>query len=294
MAFYDIFESLCTENGVTPTQVARDNGIKQSVVAMWKKRDSTPKAETVQKLADYFGVSVDYLLGLRPLPDDLADVFLNRNIGQNIKDLRKAAGVTPKELSEKTGIPLAYLRSFENGTGGYFPTEDDLLRIAMVFRISVKDLKGTSVTQEWMLETMERNKKLQEDDPPVKNITFNATPDPEWVELERKMEDGTITPDEAQRYKELMDQANESLRRMIPQAKQRLLDMMERLSDSDLRVVTAMVKQMIAERPPATTQPVPSEAEGKDTPAPADSAEDCHEDEWDRYSEDRYGGRRDE
>ena len=76
MAFYDIFESLCTENGVTPTQVARDNGIKQSVVAMWKKRDSTPKAETVQKLADYFGVSVDYLLGLRPLPDDLADVFL--------------------------------------------------------------------------------------------------------------------------------------------------------------------------------------------------------------------------
>ena len=85
LAFYDIFESLCTENGVTPTQVARDNGIKQSVVAMWKKRDSTPKAETVQKLADYFGVSVDYLLGLRPLPDDLADVFLNRNIGQNIK-----------------------------------------------------------------------------------------------------------------------------------------------------------------------------------------------------------------
>ena len=59
---------------------------------------------------------------------------------------------------------------------------------------------------------------------------------------------------------------NKSSSVMIPQAKQRLLDMMERLSDSDLRVVTAMVKQMIAERPPATTQPVPSEAEGKDTP----------------------------
>lgn len=70
MAFYDIFENLCLKKGVTPTQVARDNDIKQSVVAMWKKRGSTPKAETVQKLSDYFGVSTDYLLDLTTLERD--------------------------------------------------------------------------------------------------------------------------------------------------------------------------------------------------------------------------------
>lgn len=63
MIFYEIFERLCKEKGITPTKAARDVGVAQPVVSQWKKRGSTPKAETVQKLADYFGVSVDYLLG---------------------------------------------------------------------------------------------------------------------------------------------------------------------------------------------------------------------------------------
>lgn len=63
MSFFEIFEQLCGEKGVTPTQAARDVGIAQPVVSQWKKRGSTPKAETVQKLAGYFGVSANYLLG---------------------------------------------------------------------------------------------------------------------------------------------------------------------------------------------------------------------------------------
>lgn len=62
LSFYKIFEQLCDEKGVTPTQAARDVGVAQPVVSQWKKRGSTPKAETVQKLADYFGVTVDYML----------------------------------------------------------------------------------------------------------------------------------------------------------------------------------------------------------------------------------------
>lgn len=63
MAFYERFEWLCEEKGVTPTQAARDVGIRQSVVSMWKKRGSTPKGSTLNKLAEYFEVSTDYLLG---------------------------------------------------------------------------------------------------------------------------------------------------------------------------------------------------------------------------------------
>lgn len=63
MAFYERFEWLCEEKGVTPTQAARDVGIRQSVVSMWKKRGSTPSGKTLNKLAEYFEVSTDYLLG---------------------------------------------------------------------------------------------------------------------------------------------------------------------------------------------------------------------------------------
>lgn len=58
MTFYDVFEHLCAEKGVTPTQAGRDNGIAQGVISMWKKRGSTPKAQTVQKLANYFNVPI--------------------------------------------------------------------------------------------------------------------------------------------------------------------------------------------------------------------------------------------
>lgn len=63
MAFYERFEWLCGEKGVTPSQAAREVGIRQSVVSMWKKRGSTPKGSTLNKLAAYFDVSTDYLLG---------------------------------------------------------------------------------------------------------------------------------------------------------------------------------------------------------------------------------------
>ena len=63
MAFYEVFGRLCNEKGVTPTQVARDNKLTQQTVSHWKTRGSTPNGETLKKLASYFGVTTDYLLG---------------------------------------------------------------------------------------------------------------------------------------------------------------------------------------------------------------------------------------
>lgn len=156
--FYDNFLALCTQRAVTPSAVMRSIGLNKSSASYWKK-GSIPSTETLQKLADYFGVSTSSLIPPEypSLPDDLAEVFLNRDIGPNLKDLRKAKGLTQKELSEKTGIPLAYIQSFERGTGGYFPTEDDLLRLAEVFRVDPKYIKGRGVTQEWMQATIQEN-----------------------------------------------------------------------------------------------------------------------------------------
>lgn len=63
MAFYDNFELLCKERGITATSAALECGISQPAVSMWKKRGNTPKYDTLKKLADYFGVSVNFLLG---------------------------------------------------------------------------------------------------------------------------------------------------------------------------------------------------------------------------------------
>lgn len=52
---------LCDERKVTFAEVEREIGISNGQIRRW---DSvSPKSETLQKVADYFDVSTDYLLG---------------------------------------------------------------------------------------------------------------------------------------------------------------------------------------------------------------------------------------
>ena len=61
---YSILAGLCDERGISPYIMCKDTGIQPSVMTDLKMgRRHTVKAETASKLANYFGVSVDYLLG---------------------------------------------------------------------------------------------------------------------------------------------------------------------------------------------------------------------------------------
>ena len=59
--YYEIFEKLCDERGVKPAQVSKGTGISTATLSSWKKGKYTPKSDKLQLIADYFGVSLDYL-----------------------------------------------------------------------------------------------------------------------------------------------------------------------------------------------------------------------------------------
>lgn len=61
--FYDLFKTLCDEKGVSASRACLDMGLSRSIAAKWKNTKTNPSAEVLPKIADYFGVSVDYLLG---------------------------------------------------------------------------------------------------------------------------------------------------------------------------------------------------------------------------------------
>lgn len=58
---YGVFSELLQKNGVTPYKVSKETGVSQSTLSDWKRGLSTPKIDKMQKIADYFGVSVEYL-----------------------------------------------------------------------------------------------------------------------------------------------------------------------------------------------------------------------------------------
>lgn len=59
---YEIYVLLKKQKGVSDYQVSKETGIPRSTFSAWKNGDSVPKNAKLQKIADYFGVSVDYLL----------------------------------------------------------------------------------------------------------------------------------------------------------------------------------------------------------------------------------------
>lgn len=59
---YEIFKQLLQRYGITAYKVSKETGVTQSTLSDWKRGRSTPKTENMKKLADYFGITVDYLM----------------------------------------------------------------------------------------------------------------------------------------------------------------------------------------------------------------------------------------
>lgn len=114
---YEIFERLCRERGVTPYRVSEATGIRTSSLSGWKAGKFTPKQEKLKKIADYFGVSIEYLMTGEE-PEEKEGYYINpdtADMAQQIydnKDLRLlfdvAKDVTPEQLKLLHDLALSW------------------------------------------------------------------------------------------------------------------------------------------------------------------------------------------
>lgn len=93
MTFWEKFYNLCISTGIKPNTVAKDLGFSTGVCTQWKKGLQTPSYEKASKIARYFGVTTDYLLGIdEPLPikatDAEWDFILNKLSDKSLIQLR--------------------------------------------------------------------------------------------------------------------------------------------------------------------------------------------------------------
>jgi len=89
--FFERFSALCAERGESKTAVIVKLGFSKSRLQHWSE-GGDPSVEILQKVADYFTVSTDYLLGKTndPTPPgrDPSDIYII---------MRNPEGVTPEE-----------------------------------------------------------------------------------------------------------------------------------------------------------------------------------------------------
>lgn len=113
---YKEFEQLLQNRGLSSYKVAKDTGVSQTALSNWRSGKSLPTTKTLQKLADYFGVTIDYLTGTEPQEE----YYLNRKtaaIAQDIFDNRElrllydaARDAQPEDIQTAYDMLLALKR----------------------------------------------------------------------------------------------------------------------------------------------------------------------------------------
>jgi len=63
MPFTENVLNLIEQKGISKNKMLKDLGMGTGTFATWQKRGTIPNGETLSKIASYFNVSVDYLLG---------------------------------------------------------------------------------------------------------------------------------------------------------------------------------------------------------------------------------------
>jgi transcriptional regulator with XRE-family HTH domain len=96
---YEIFELLLKQSGYKAADISRATGISQTVFSEWKKGKSSPKADKIQLIADFFGVRFEYLnSGI--ISGNQSDVLTSKDE----RDIAKKLNSTIDQLDAQDGL----------------------------------------------------------------------------------------------------------------------------------------------------------------------------------------------
>ena len=73
---YEIFTKILEEKGLKVADVVKGTGIRHGVFTDWKMGRYTPKVDKLEIIADFLGVSLDYLLGKEKEPTNVSPLTI--------------------------------------------------------------------------------------------------------------------------------------------------------------------------------------------------------------------------
>ena len=141
---------------LTQQELADIAEVSKRTIQNWEDGTSNIKPEKAEKLADYFGVSVGYLLGY----DDNDINQMNR-----LKELRKEKGLTQTDLAELLEVTKLTIHNWENGVSSI--KSDRLKKLCEIFDVDVPYLLGydtvkneTSLKASVLIEVLEKLREI--------------------------------------------------------------------------------------------------------------------------------------
>lgn len=132
----DKLKALRNQLNRTQENVATDLEMSRASYSHLENNRNQPDNETLKKLADYYSVSVDYLLDV----NSASHSTINPITGQRISYLRKRAKLSQPALANRLNVSQSTITSWENNRRNI--TTDDLIKVADLFSVTTDYLLG--------------------------------------------------------------------------------------------------------------------------------------------------------
>lgn len=137
-------KQLRKDRNITQEELAKTIGVTKLTILRWEKGDRVPKADKAQELADYFGVSVPYLLGY-DVPKVPFETFTPREY--NAWEDYQKLGLDKTELTFYAYEKMRNDKNFDNLyleiiSNYALSKQDDQIAIRQLARTTAKAHKG--------------------------------------------------------------------------------------------------------------------------------------------------------
>ena len=148
--FYSILQKLMADESVSINKLSKDKGIGRKSIAAYLNGECLPRYFILVKIADYFEVSTDYLLGLEPFDgrcykssceeDEIPERFLKQ-----LKALMQEKKLTQYRLAKKLKVEQTTVSKWFNRKT--MPETQIFIFLANIFDCKVDLLLSREVTQ---------------------------------------------------------------------------------------------------------------------------------------------------
>ena len=165
------------EAQIKAEELAAGVGVKVRMVYLYEKNSAKPSFDVLVKTADYFGVSLDYLIGRSDDPR-INEFRKKPSLAERLKTLRKEKNITQEEFADVMKVSSRAVRFYEAGKRE--PTFSSLTAIADYFGVSTDYLLVRSDdprSEEFSAESRARQTSLKEKETElIKNLPASLLP----------------------------------------------------------------------------------------------------------------------
>ena len=96
---YEVFEQLLQKYNISAYKFCKETGISQSTISTWKNKKNLISPEIGKKVADYFGVSLDYLMTGKEEPEEKKNPFSDlKGIYLSYAKEEQDSGIDPDDI----------------------------------------------------------------------------------------------------------------------------------------------------------------------------------------------------